>query len=91
MFNICLPQPQQPEPNLHEPVTIDDMALESNLRVMARQATARLTLAQQALDLQTQAIHAQYSQVNEKKPKVQKLQAHQLVQDPQSQMAEVNI
>ena len=66
LFSICLPQTQEPEPNLHEPVTIDDTALESNLRAMARQAAERLTLAQQALDLQTQAIHAQYSQANEK-------------------------
>ena len=91
LFSTCLPQTQEPEPNLHEPVTIDDMALESNLRAMARQAAARLTLAQQALDLQAQAIHAQYSQENERNPMVQKLQAQPLVQDPHSQLSEVSI
>ena len=88
---ICLPQPQQPEPNLHEPVTIDDMALESNIRVMAKQAAARLTLAQQAIDLQTKVIYAQYSQENEKNPKLQKQQVQKLVQHPQSQMSKVEI
>ena len=91
LFSICLPQTQEPEPNLHEPVTIDDLALESNLQAMARQAAARLTLAQQALDLQTQAIHAQCSQANEKNPVVQKPLAQLLVQDPYSQMSEVSI
>ena len=91
LFSICLPQTQEPEPNLHEPVTIDDMALESNLRAMARQAAARLTLAQQALDLQKQAVHAQYSKANEKNPMVQKPKAKLLVQDQHSQMSEVSI
>ena len=86
MCNICLPQPQQPEPNLHGPVTIDDMALESNLRAMARQAAARLTLAKQALDL-----HTQYSEANEKNSVIQKPHAQQMVQDPHPQMSEIHI
>ena len=99
LFNICLPQPQEIEPNLHEPVVIDDMALESNLQVIASQAAARLALARQAVQneqpqgLQTPTTHnkahaentlAQQPQV--KDPQHQVLDAHVLMlQNPQAQ------
>ena len=90
LFSTCLPQNQEPEPNLHEPVIVDDMALESNLRVIASQATARLALAQQATQnqqaqgMQTQAQHVQYSQAN---PHSQQPQ----VRDPQPQILNAHV
>ena len=98
LFSICLPQTQEPEPNLHEPVIVDDMALESNLRVIASQASARLALAQQATQnqqaqgMQTQSTHVQYLQANPhaQQPQVRDSQPqildarHLLLQNPHS-------
>ena len=50
LFSTCLPQTQEPEPNLHEPV-IDDMVLESILRVIASQASVRLELLSKIGDI----------------------------------------
>ena len=57
LFCYCLPYPQEPEPNVHESVRNDELALKSNPQLIGIQAATRLALAQKA-----HAIPAQYPQ-----------------------------
>ena len=71
LFCYWLPYTQEPEPNLHESVRNDELALKSNPQLIAIQAATRLALARK-----TQPMPAQYPQA---------LNAHVLMlQNPQN-------
>ena len=80
LFVNCFPQPQEPESPAEE-VVVDDMQLESNLKVIAGQAATRIAIARQAaqtaqIQQNTQHLHA--SNPQSPNPKAQNPQAPEL-------------